>query len=144
MTKLIFLDIDGVLNSERFYQVTPFYTWDLFDPKSVELLNELIINNKALLIIISNWRNTYGEKVIKKVFKKNDVLTKRIKFISEIDKEKGVIEFIKSMNENLKKTRYVILDDELPDSLSNLIKVNPENGFTYNDYKRANNILNKK
>jgi len=36
------------------------------------------------------------------------------------------------------------LDDELPDSLPNLIKVNPENGFTYMDYKRANAILNKK
>lgn len=67
--KIIFLDIDGVLNHENWYRTRqeykskidakefsdryPFYE---FDPKSIELLNEIIEKTGAKVVVSSTWR----------------------------------------------------------------------------------------
>lgn len=141
-TKIIYLDIDGVLNSKYFYNVTPYYTWDLFDPKCVQLLNWLTREHRAKIILISDWRKNYSLQTIKKVFKKNHIESKIAGIIdTDISKEEGVIKSIKTISETL-KINFVILDDEL--DLSNTVKINPEFGFTLPDYRKANKILNQK
>jgi hypothetical protein len=69
--KVIFLDIDGVLNSQDWYvyrrdnvemdSVSAQYPFYEFDPRAVERLNRLIEVTGAKLVISSSWRS--GETV---------------------------------------------------------------------------------
>lgn len=66
MNRYIFLDIDGVLNTERHakYQVEQLgISWTIdqyFDPISMRLLAEIVNKTNAYLIISSTWRtNSY-------------------------------------------------------------------------------------
>jgi len=72
--KIIFLDIDGVLNHEKWYKKRqefksgmdqkewsdhyPFYE---FDPESVERLNKIIDQTGAVVVVSSTWR--HGRRV---------------------------------------------------------------------------------
>lgn len=59
--KIIFLDIDGVLNSHMFLQGLTGMTWDsddqkMIDPAAVVLMNELIARTAAKVVLSSSWR----------------------------------------------------------------------------------------
>jgi len=75
MSKLIFLDFDGVLNcltyfkSEKFLEETKGmsdtelmlkYIWYHIDPTRVALLNNLIKETKAEVVVSSSWRLHYS------------------------------------------------------------------------------------
>lgn len=68
MTKLIFLDIDGVLNHEESYR-SGHCKYDLthgyqkFDPTSKQLLNQLINQTNADIVISSTWRSDGLERM---------------------------------------------------------------------------------
>jgi hypothetical protein len=53
--KLLFLDFDGVLNSEPFYRVKASGVLPL-DPAAVALLNELVRRARARVVVSSSWR----------------------------------------------------------------------------------------
>lgn len=63
MKPIIFLDIDGVLNSVSFRPLDPKGLADWLDPRNVRVLNELIRSTGADLVISSSWRlgRTEGE-----------------------------------------------------------------------------------
>lgn len=146
MTNLIFLDIDGVLNSERLYKLASFWTWDLFDSESVRLLNRLVVKHDALIVVSSNWIKTYGLDIIAKTFKKNKIKFNDLGSIPisiNYTKEKAIEIYLKNLSEKFKDVNYIILDDELPNGIVNLVKINPEFGFTFDDYVKANKLLNK-
>jgi hypothetical protein len=60
--KVIFLDIDGVLNSNDWYtnrkknNLTEQYPLTEFDPKAVERLNRIILETGAKIVVSSSWR----------------------------------------------------------------------------------------
>jgi hypothetical protein len=56
--KIIFLDIDGVLNSARYYKSVDRSSedWNRFDPKVVLALKKLIEEFSAKIVIASTWR----------------------------------------------------------------------------------------
>ena len=56
--KIIFLDIDGVLNSAKYYKSvnSKKKNWNRFDPNVVKLLKELIEEFNLSLVISSTWR----------------------------------------------------------------------------------------
>jgi predicted phosphatase len=71
MRRLIFLDVDGVLNShhflkaqsERLSRESTLRTWDdrdedMIDPAAVKLLAELVQRSGAFLVLSSSWRIT--------------------------------------------------------------------------------------
>jgi len=53
--RVIFLDIDGVLNNENMYK-TKKCASKSFDPKNMEVLNDLIYETQAKVVISSCWR----------------------------------------------------------------------------------------
>ena len=60
---ILFVDIDGVLNSERFFAkqskrgITIFHdNAHLFDPDAVALLNRIITATNCLVVVSSSWR----------------------------------------------------------------------------------------
>ena len=61
--KVLFLDIDGVLNHNKFYQnrsntklVHDNYPYNEFDPISVSHLNKILDETDAKLVVSSSWR----------------------------------------------------------------------------------------
>lgn len=80
--KLIFLDIDGVLNSwehsirisEQKERNEPLDDqWEeAFDPYAIERLNNIIEETGALVVISSTWRMTYGSAYLEYIFNKLD------------------------------------------------------------------------
>ncbi len=71
--KLIFLDIDGVFNSKIWMDSPQFtkidYPYNLFDPSTVSLFNEIIEQTGAKVIITSTWRLKYSLDSLKSIFK---------------------------------------------------------------------------
>jgi hypothetical protein len=76
--KIIFLDIDGVLNHELWYRrrfnevdtniIENRYPYYEFDPLSILLLNKLTDITGAKIVISSSWRNSYSNERFRKLF----------------------------------------------------------------------------
>jgi len=56
--KIIFLDIDGVMNSEQYYRAVDRKqkNWSRFDPSAVLLIKNLIEEFSPKIVITSTWR----------------------------------------------------------------------------------------
>jgi hypothetical protein len=61
--KIVFLGIDGVLNSVNYHRrrfaavgLEPFYAQKHFDPEAVKVLNTIVERSGALMVISSTWR----------------------------------------------------------------------------------------
>jgi len=72
--KVIFLDIDGVLNHNLYYEKINYdksdYPYSKFDPEKIELLNTLIKNTGAKIIISSTWRKNTQKEELEKIMQK--------------------------------------------------------------------------
>lgn len=70
--RILFLDIDGVLNSKQWDQVERArevdFLEDQFDPKAVALLNELIEAIDAQIVLTSSWRLNFEKAEMNKLF----------------------------------------------------------------------------
>lgn len=65
-TILCFLDIDGVLNSNEFFIQNPSGLG--LDPKRIQLLNKLLEETNASVVISSSWRIRYSIHSLQKMF----------------------------------------------------------------------------
>lgn len=147
---IIFLDIDGVLNTERFikYQVenheSDYYLADYnFDPICMNNLKSLIDETNALIVLSSSWRlNNKLIDIILGNFKQYGI-DKGILDITPLLHTTRGLEINHWLNkQSCKDINYVILDDEDFDIKdSNLVKCNPYYGFTKNELNQALNIL---
>lgn len=60
--KIVFLDIDGVLNSHKLMKKMAHQDYDLddlIDPEAVSLLNQLTDATGASIVVSSSWRRAY-------------------------------------------------------------------------------------
>lgn len=159
MEKVVFLDIDGVLN-------TSFtkYRDEILDDFRLDYLAKIVNKTRAKIVLTSTWRynirkNFFSFKAYNNSTKKLiELLKERGLKISELlpdtpnnRRAEDILEFIKKN----KVTNFVILDDELfnYDSLklsNNLLRTNfyAENeldaGLTQKMIKQAIQILNQK
>lgn len=163
--KIIFLDIDGVLNHQAYYESD---RWDKnggrdsdIDPKCVEYLNMIISDTGAKVVISSTWRigrtvEQLQEALNKKGFKGEIVgFTPRLAFKDIASIPRGV-EIDLWLKENCKLfekciryweyKEYVILDDDSDMLLcqkDNFINVDSFVGMTLGTVFRAIKILNQ-
>ena len=152
--KAIFLDIDGVLNNilhivlladkilgkEQYLQLFRACKETPFDYRSCKLMQQLISETNAKVILSSTWRlGKYRTELIQKyagikVDDKTPVLnTKRGEEIKCYLKEHPEI------------THYVIIDDDLDfldEQKKNLCHVDRNSGFSEKNYKKCLEILN--
>lgn len=162
LTNLIFLDIDGVLNSDRSFIAfsdQTIYRIDLnveavktIDPVSVGLLNNLIKKSHAKIVVSSSHRK----------FFKNDIEMQELKlYISRLGvtgtvigmtpdipnapRGKEIRAWIESWCEKGNNVgRYLILDDSpdiLEDQQENFVRTCVSNGFLTEHYYKACKIL---
>ena len=152
--KIVFLDIDGVLNHEKFYGDTKTnrnirkYRKNNIDPRSAKLVVDLCKQTGAKIVISSSWR-----------FDGLDELTKRLRIAGIKDKYVlGVCstehpnefrggcrgDVIQRYIDENNIDNYVIIDDDidmLEHQKDNFIKTSRWTGFTEADLKTAINIL---
>lgn len=156
--KIIFLDIDGVLNHEAFYkerheiQCGWEHPYSEIDPKAVNNLNTLCDETGAKIVISSTWRHSgleYCREVLERMGFTGEIIDitpsspTRFRGLEILDWVKSNEELIGDRYFNF--TEYVILDDD-SDMLywqrNNFLLIDRFVGLTMGDVFRAKRILN--
>ena len=154
MNKILFLDFDGVLNTELYqgllrYQGKPWQDeyGAFFDPKAVKQLKRIIDATDADIVVESSWKYL-GLDAMKELWKVRNLPGTIIDITpSLLGKNKGV-EIASWLSKYAKQDiRYVIIDDEyviLDSQLPHFILTNPYEGITEEQANRAISMLNEK
>lgn len=130
--KLLFLDIDGCLNS---YRSDIIYGHEKkienLDPIALELIKKIVDETKCVICLSSDWRFHYD---FMKLGKK---LGLPILFETNHDEDMERADQVKEVLDAVKPDEYVIIDDEEYrhefDGM-NWVNVAEEDGFSYKDY----------
>ena len=149
-TPIIFLDIDGVLNSgdwaeELYKNPNPNYH-NFCDPKAVDMLIEFLQSTGFMLVLSSSWRRSGN---IYETFKSLDSIpylnkispyiigqTCRLNLGRTNGKRWCRGDEIKVWVDEFKPSYYMIIDDDtdmLMEQFPRLIQTDPEHGLTYDD-----------
>ena len=165
MRKIIFLDIDGVLNTERWHcqtasnELQDEYGYK-FDPVAVTNLSKIIEETGADIVISSSWK-FMGLSKMRKMWKDRKLPGNVIgitpntvsdEFLLNVDLDNMDIMAIRGqevkewlmLNKN-EITNYVILDDMndiLQEQESHFVWIDPEVGITTENVEQAIMMLN--
>lgn len=144
--KIIFLDIDGVLNIFNRHKDRWGY---LFDEYVVNNLQYLIDNTGAKIIISSNWKN-FGIQFLKDMWKDRKLpgeiitATPSDAFITGFSDIVRGVEIKNSIIDN-QISNYIIIDDKtdiLPEQHPRFIKCDENTGLTRELANKAIQLLN--
>ena len=152
--KIIFLDIDGVLNTEkyimeRFNQHLSIHDENnvsLFDPEMIEKLNKIINETGAKIVISSCWRILYTLEELRNIWIEREILGEIIDRtpITSMIRGKEVEYWLNKYGD--KVDSYVILDDDtdfLSSQFRNLVVTSWKDGMSDEHVKKAISILNE-
>ena len=80
--RILFLDIDSVICTSSCYGRGRENKWDayMFDPKAVAVLNFILQETGAEIILSSDWRHTYTLQEMREIFCHNNVIKGPIGF----------------------------------------------------------------
>lgn len=157
MERYIFLDIDGVLNTERNYKalVQDGQRWrddygPYFDPESVANLHSIIKATQADIIITSTWKYN-GLDAIHTLWTLREMrgillgITPEAEHADYCTRGMEIKKWLASnAPEDPADYRYIIIDDSpyfLPEQMDLLIRTNSKVGITADDAARAIALL---
>lgn len=164
--KIIFLDIDGVLNTKWWYSQMDRNTHRdkygyAFDPQAVANLRKIVEETGADIVISSSWK-CMGLSQMEDMWKDRNlpgiIIGITPNSVSDellIDADIDSMELFHIRGEEIKEwlkkhgkrvCNYVIIDDMdnmLPGQQSHFVQTNPEMGITEDDAEKAIAILNK-
>ncbi len=152
--KVIFLDIDGVLNDNNTYNTdrTPVGFCGIED-RFIALLKEIIDQTGAIIILCSSWKDFWEDETFpdkKYLDEKFDKFEMKIAGITKddwVNRGEGIFNYL---TENKDIENYVVIDDDIFGDyeefgiLDHLVKTEEEFGITKEDVLKAIEILNKK
>ena len=170
MRKIIFLDFDGVLNTENYNlvlkrkgKICQDEYGALFDPNAVKQLKRIIDATNADIVVESSWKY-HGLDAMKELWEVRNLPGRVIditpssvsdEYLSNVNLDnldasmlhcKG-LEISSWLSEKgQSNTRYVIIDDEyvvLESQSSNFILTNPYEGITEEQANKIISILNE-
>ena len=133
MMKAIFLDVDGVLNSDEYFDSVSDSDDDSIeneiDMDKIKLLKEAVDLTDAQVVLSSSWRYTRKAQSLRELLIENGIVTDVTPFLQN----KRGLEIKSWLKNNPDVDDFVILDDEVFDSyddflLSKLIKTSDFNG----------------
>lgn len=149
--KIIFLDIDGVLNDIENFPQSEVFPFNKIEKDKVSLLNEIVNHTGAKVVISSSWRRKHSYLEMDKILKTLGFCGEVISETPRLPKEKKISflnrsKEIESWLENNSVSNFVILDDT-PSSefsekiISNLVQIDDFQGMNENHVKKAIEIL---
>jgi hypothetical protein len=145
--KILFLDIDGVLNSKLYYKYIykPDSNWSRFDPYSVMLLKRLIEEFSLKIVISSTWRNGIVNRLMEELRRNDLIYYLHEDWFTPVMKPAKRGEEIKLwLEKHPEVTEYIIIDDTehiLEDQLSRFVKTDIYEGMVGEHYYQARDIL---
>ena len=166
MKKVIFLDIDGVLNTKWWYtqmdRNSPRDQYGYaFDSKAVANLKRIVEETGAGIVISSSWKSL-GFSELEEMWTDRGLPGKLIgvtpNSVSDellLEADIDSIELFHIRGEEIKEwltkhgknvSNYAIIDDMdymLPEQQSHFVQTNPEVGITKEDAEKAIKIINK-
>lgn len=163
--RIIFLDIDGVLNSSEYYKSLDYLKetngmsdaelmlvahHTHLDPKALFLMNELVDRSGAEVVLSSTWRGMYSPEEMTEMMQKRGatfriVASTPILFgkvnSSRIPRAKEIKAYLKALQSQPES--FVILDDhdDMFDLKTKLIQTNDKIGLTQEDIENSIKIL---
>ena len=164
MKRIIFLDIDGVLNTKWWYtqmnRNTPKDKYGYaFDPKAVANLKRIVEETGADIVISSSWKS-FGFSELEEMWTDRGLPGKLIGItpnsVSDellLEADIDSIELFHIRGEEIKEwltkhgkqvSHYAIIDDMdnmLPEQQPHFVHTNPEVGITKEDAEKAIEIL---
>lgn len=169
MRKIIFLDFDGVLNTEHYQNLLQLQgkPWQdeygaFFDPNAVKQVKRIIDATGADIVVESSWKYL-GLDAIRKLWKVRNLPGRIIDIthssvsdnyllrtnLNDLYTSKPYckgIEIASWLSEHREYIRYVIIDDEyviLDSQLPHFILINPYEGITEEQANMSISILNE-
>lgn len=167
---ILFLDIDGVLNSEKWYEYAHFNktSWynekcltkrmikHCIDDRAVQLINYICDKTNAQVVISSTWRYGRSVEFLQQILNFRGGTFKVIDKTPEYDIRYRGYEIDAWISKNRSKdkngdyfkfTNYAILDDDIGDMLlkqcDNVFEINRWTGITREDVDEIIEFLNK-
>jgi hypothetical protein len=147
-TKVLFLDLDGVLNSERTVEATGGYphsfdpaAMEQFDPIAIKLIQRLLKLTKSVVVLSSSWRHLF---TIEEVAEGLGIPI--LSCTPSFGKIRGdeVQEWLSLYTEKYNVTKYAIVDDNSDFhsfQAPYFVKTDPYNGLMFADYDRLFRLL---
>jgi hypothetical protein len=145
--KILFLDIDGVLNSKLYYKYIykPENGWSRFDPYCVVLIKRLIEEFSLRIVITSTWRNGIVDRLMKELEENELVYHLHQDWHTPIIRPASRGQEIKLwLDDHPEATEYLIIDDNenlLEYQLDRFVKTDNYAGMAQEHYNQARNIL---
>lgn len=136
--KAIFLDVDGVLNSDEYFDKIKNLNIDgiqsEIDVEKIKLLNIAINETMAKIVLTSSWRYTRNAQELRKLLSEYGISTDSTPFIQN---ERG-LEIKQYLSEHPDVEDFVIVDDEIFDSyddelIKKLVKISNGNGHNFGE-----------
>lgn len=155
--KVIFLDIDGVLNYKNFKKVVCGFIF--VDDEKVKLLKKIIDRTEAKIVLSSSWRmdrfyeskrekprdyNLY-QRLVKKLKEYDLTIYSHTPILTGGYRGKEICQWIQDWQGELIES-FVILDDDndMKPYMDRLIQTSWETGLTQENVERAVEMLNGK
>lgn len=145
--KLIFLDVDGVLNNANWakeMEETGIYVYrdGILNPDSMKLLSDLVYQTGAKIILSSSWRRCpeLRQKLLETMKLYGLSILDDTPYMGSIRGE-DIREWLKNHSGI---SSYIILDDDddmLPNQKKFLVRTDFNKGFNYESYLKALKIL---
>lgn len=161
MKKVIFLDIDGVLNTGEGPNAPQDRFGDAFNPNAIENLSKVIAEAGAEIVVSSSWK-FFGLDGMQEMWKERNLpgqvigitpntISDEMLLNANLDDMDSLCFKGLEIKEWLAKhgkmiDNYAILDDEnsfLPEQQPHFVKTNPECGISKEDVNRVIEILNR-
>lgn len=136
--KVIFLDVDGVLNSDEYFDKIKNLDIDGIqsevDVEKIKLLKRTIDEAGSKVVLTSSWRYTRNAQELKKLLLEFGISTDSTPFIQN----KRGLEIKQYLSEHLDVEDFVIVDDEVFDSyddelIKKLVKISNGNGHNFGE-----------
>lgn len=122
MNKIIFLDIDGPLVTDKIRSEDRNNKWgvDIFDPQCVIILNQILGETGADIVLSSDWKYDHLLKELQEMFIYNKIISLPIditpKYKTDALKLEGnraeeIKEWLNLPNRNYKIDNFIVIDD---------------------------------
>jgi hypothetical protein len=142
--KIIFLDIDGVMNSINTRPQDPRGLADFLDPRNVSVLNAIVEATGAVVVVSSTWRLSTSFAALQASFAEAGCVAEIVDVTPDIDQRQRVLEVAAWLERQATPpSRFVVLDDDydMPAFPDKLVRTSKQYGLSPRDLPAVLAIL---